>query len=77
MAFYMEGLKACTGKHYEPWICAVETEAPFGVRCAPVGLDALVAGYNELRTLMEALSECVFTDAWPCYTDPVEWNLPT
>ena len=77
MAFYMEGLKACTGKHFEPWICAVETEAPFGCRCAPVGLDALVAGYNELRTLLEALSECVFTDTWPCYEDPVEWNLPT
>jgi len=76
MALYMEGLRACTGKHFEPWICAVETEPPFGSRTAPVGMDALVAGHDELRDLLEGLSEAIFTDTWECYTDPVEWNLP-
>ena len=76
VTFYMEGLRACTGSHYEPWICACETDPPFGVRCAPVGLDALVAGHDELRDLLEGVAECLFTDVWECYTDPVEWNLP-
>jgi len=75
-AFYAAGLRVLTGKRHAVRIVAVENDHPFGVRAAPLSADALSAGRDEYRRLLEEIATCKKSGAWPGYQDPNEWELP-
>jgi hypothetical protein len=75
MAFYTRGL-AANGIDVEPWIICIETKAPFGCRCAPMDLKALLTGSKEIDQLMSLLVECRASNSWPGYCNPETWTCP-
>ena len=76
MAFYADGLAILTGKAHEACLVAVEPCSPFAVRAAPLGSEALDAGRQEYRRLLNQIAECRENDHWPGYADPEAWVLP-
>ena len=53
-------------------IIAVEKTEPFGVAIYRLTDDAIVAGEDELRPLMQLYAECKEFDAWHCYPEMVQ-----
>lgn len=76
MAFYRRGLETLGFTDVVPWVVAVDKEAPYGVRAAPISEDALAVGRREVEHLLGVLVECSFENKWPGYESPREWNLP-
>jgi len=75
-AFYTWGLTVLTGIEHEFCIVAVESEAPFGVRAAPLSAEALKVGQVEVAELLQTIQKCRATDTWPGYDSPDAWDLP-
>lgn len=76
LAFYSFGIETLTGRRHEACIVAVESSQPFGVRAAPMASEAIEAGRNEYRRLLNQISICRQTGDYPGYEDPDEWDLP-
>jgi len=77
MAFYLRGLGAHGLGDITPWIVAVEKDAPFGCRAAPMSEDALSVGCREIDELLSQLVDCHMSGEWPGYQSPGLWSLPT
>ena len=75
-AFYCDGLEVLTGEEHSFTITAVEEARPFGVRAAPLSADAIEAGRDEYKRLLQQIAESRKTNQWPGYSDPDEWRLP-
>jgi len=75
-AFYSDGMHALSGQVHEFAIVAVETDLPFCVRAAPVSDEALEAGRDEYKRLLQDIAECRSSCHWPGYSDPDYWELP-
>ena len=77
MAFYVRGIEAIMGiRRIETHLIAVETEAPYCSRTAPLAVTALRHGGIEIDGLLELVASCKALGAWPGYDDPTEWELP-
>lgn len=57
-------------EHYA--IIAVEKEPPYGVAIYRIRDDAIIAGQDELKPLLEQYAECKETGEWPCYPMEVQ-----
>ena len=57
-------------------IIAVEVDPPHCVCVFQISGEAIDAGRQELRRLMQIYSDCVDRDEWPSYRSPVEITLP-
>ena len=75
-AFYRRGIKAVFGRDSDHWLIAVEPEAPYCNRTAPVSEMALSYGDEKIGALLELVAECKRSGVWPGYASPVEWDLP-
>lgn len=76
MTFYRRGIAAVMGRSAEAWLIAVETNAPYCSRTAPVSKEAFRIGEQEVSGLLSLVAECKALEAWPGYTSPKEWELP-
>jgi hypothetical protein len=76
MAFYRRGLEVLIGGDFTAWIAAVETEAPYCNRVAPLGEDALRYGDKLVSELLTKLAGHIDSGEWPGYESPDEWILP-
>jgi len=76
MAHYARGIEILTGIVPEVWICAIETQNPFGHKVAPMDPDALELGAVEVDRLLSRVSDCMASDTWPGYENPEMWRLP-
>ena len=65
-----------TGKRHDFGIVAVESEAPFGVRAAPVSEQALCVGRLEYRQALRGIANARQSHVWPGYSNPDAWQLP-
>jgi hypothetical protein len=77
MRFYQRGLEALGYENVVPWICAVETQEPFGHRVAKVDPDALAAADAEIDRLLELVADCTARDEWVSYSHPESWQMPS
>jgi len=60
-----------------PLIIAVQSTPPYDVAVYEIGADALEAGRNLYRGLLDTLKACQDADYWPgCEVDAVEMELP-
>ena len=82
-AFYHDGAGHMANEHgggasaIPPLIIAVQSVAPYDVAVYEIGGDALEAGRNLYRTLLDTLKACQDADHWPgCEPDAVEMELP-
>lgn len=73
-AFYLDGLATLGLAPREFCIVAVETEAPFGVRSAPVSAATIESGRRKYRDCLRTLAEARSSGDWRGYVDPVEWE---
>lgn len=76
MRFYQRGLEASGFANVEPWLCAVETQSPYGHRLAPVDADLLQQADVELDRLLAIVADCTERDEWPGYLHPEAWQMP-
>lgn len=76
-AFYVDGIKAATGKELPYVLVAVEAAAPFCVQVYRVPDEILRFGRDRYRALLDRLNECKEMSNWPGYADgPVDLTLP-
>jgi hypothetical protein len=75
-AFYVDGLRTLTGIDHDFCLIAVEKNAPFGCRSAPLSDEALDAGRLTYRRILRRIKAAQDYDIWPGYTDPDEWDVP-
>jgi hypothetical protein len=61
----------------EHCIVAVESDDPYCVRSAPLSEDAIEAGRDEYRLILNAIAKSIKSKRWPGYDSPKEWNLPS
>jgi PDDEXK-like domain of unknown function (DUF3799) len=64
-AFYLEGIKAMTGRDFDWYWVAVNMAAPHDTYVYKLGEEALEIGRIEVRNYMKKLKECQETDEWP------------
>ena len=76
-AFYEDGWKAVTGDDYTYCLVAVETEAPYGIRAAPLGNTASAVGRQIYKETLRQCAQAKATNEWPSYLNPLEWSLPS
>ena len=82
MAHYAAGVEALTGTEPACYIVAVEPDAPHDVGVFHVHEDALYAGAEWRRELLEKWARAVDTDTWPGQVPDVEpvdlpkWAFP-
>lgn len=77
-AHYLAGLKAVTNEDWRWVFIAVENTAPFDVRVGPLTDDALYAGEQERRRLLELVAACEASGSWPgAYETESEFDLPS
>jgi hypothetical protein len=65
LAFYAEGLRANTGRTPAVVIVAVEADAPHDVAVYRIDEDALYAGWEEVRGLLDKVAICRASNRWP------------
>jgi exodeoxyribonuclease VIII len=65
MAHYAAGVEAVTGTAPDVYIVAVEGDAPHDVAVFHLDADALWAGEQYRRRLLDRLAECIERDDWP------------
>ncbi len=75
-AFYRRGIKAAFGQDSEHWLIAVEPDAPYCNRTAPLSEMAISYGDEKISELLALVADCKKSDIWPGYSSPVEWDLP-
>jgi hypothetical protein len=75
LAHYRAGYAVLTGKLLEPWIVAVEKQAPYCVQAAPMGDEALACGERKRRELLRLLVKCRKDDYWPGPESPSCWTV--
>jgi hypothetical protein len=76
LAFYRRAVELSTGERPAVWICAIETQSPFGHRVATLAAETLAIGEHELDELLQRVAECQASDTWPGYAHPDAWRLP-
>lgn len=76
VAFYQHGLHALTGLSLTPWIVAIEKDAPYGCRSAPVDPELVRDGWTETRRLLDSVAEAIETGDFPSYPNPTKWVAP-
>ena len=76
-AHYLAGLEAVTGRDWTFQVIAVESSPPFDVRVGPATEDALYAGEQERRRLLELVASCTASGRWPgAFTKEDSFDLP-
>ncbi|TWU12876.1 Exodeoxyribonuclease 8 [Symmachiella macrocystis] len=75
-AFYADGLQALTGVPWVEGIVAVESESPFGVASAPLGLRSMEAGRREYQQALQLIAAGREHGHWPGYENPEVWEMP-
>lgn len=65
LAFYAEGLAITTGRYYEAFIVAVESECPHDVGVFAVEPDSLAAAADRSHEYLERVAQCRTADDWP------------
>lgn len=77
MAFQLRGLLAAgLATDIQPWIIAVETQAPFAARAARLSDEAIAIGQNEVERLFHLVACCKSNCYWPGYENPAQWDVP-
>ena len=81
LAFYHDGWKKCMcnpdSRTEPPIIIAVQSVPPYDVAVYELGTEAMDAGRNLYRGLLDRLKECMDTDNWPgCASEVVGVELP-
>jgi exodeoxyribonuclease VIII len=77
-AFYQGGLEAVEGERFPVVFIAVEKDAPHDVGVFVLDEDALYAGSEEVRYLLERVTTCRQTGRWPGrYDEEQSLRLPT
>lgn len=77
MAFYADMIEWLgRGVIEECAIVAVESSAPYGVRSAPLDDDAMEAGRDEYRDILDRIAKAVKSRRWEGYSSPKAWRLP-
>lgn len=75
-AFYADGYFALTGKVYEPWLVAAESESPHGVCAAPLSRSTIEKGRAQYKSVLSRYQACMESGEWPGTPSPGEWSLP-
>lgn len=75
-AFYIDGLYEILGDWFSHWIIAVEKEAPFGVKSAPLSEDAITQGRSQYRRALRNIQEAIGTGIYDGYQSPNAWDIP-
>jgi len=74
---YLAGMQAVTDKDWSFVFVAVESNPPHDVRCGNLSEDALYAGEQERRRLLELVADCTASGNWPgAFPDESEFDLP-
>ena len=77
-AWYVDGVRAATGKALPYVLIAVENVAPFAVQVYRVPEPILDLGRDEYRTWLDRLNFCRTESQWPAYADgELDLELPT
>jgi hypothetical protein len=76
-AFYVDGLRSLGYDVAEFAIVAVESEAPFAVRAAPLHEDTLADGRELYRKALRRVAQYRQTLDAPGYDDPDFWRKPS
>ncbi|QDV78039.1 PD-(D/E)XK nuclease-like domain-containing protein [Botrimarina mediterranea] len=75
-AFYRHGWSVLTGELLTPWLCAVESSAPFCVHAAPLSESSVASGEYEFRRQLNRVAECHANGEWPGPDGPDVWEIP-
>lgn len=76
-AHYVAALNAVTALDWDFVFAAVESGQPHDVRCGHISPDALWAGEQERRRLLNLVKECTDSGVWPgAYEEESEFDLP-
>jgi hypothetical protein len=68
-AFYIDLVKALTGKDASFKILAVEKHPPYGVSLQDIGFDLLAIARREIAETQTRLATCIDTNEWPAYPE--------
>lgn len=72
LAFYREGVRVTTGENLPCYLICVEHTAPHDVVVRELDDDALYAGWELARSLLNRVAECRAANHWPGISDEIE-----
>lgn len=70
--WYMDGIKAVTGKTMELPLVAMEKAAPYAVAVYTLDRDTIEQGRLENRSMLTQMAECQRTGVWAGYPETVQ-----
>lgn len=75
-AFYLDGWYELTGERAQFGIAAVESDAPFCVRAAPMKASTIATGRQKYRQALQTILEAELSGQWQGPESPEFWELP-
>ena len=75
-AFYLDGWRAATGHFAQFAFAVVESEAPHGVRAAPVSAGVIVSGRRKYQEALQVVAALKAGSAPTGYEQPEQFDLP-
>jgi hypothetical protein len=71
-ALYREGFSALKARAEHFVFVAVEKVAPYAVGIYALDANGVAIGYGRVRSLMDAMAECIRNDSWPGYAASIQ-----